>query len=156
MHTRIRIEHFLLPPNWCLSTELKRRCHLSSPHCKVDTSHCHPLHPEGLQQNKAHSIATSAVSPFIYLFKLFFALRAAPVAYGSSQARGGIQAATPSLCHSHSNTRSEPHLWPTLQLASNSRSLTHWARPRIKLASSWILVLFLTQWATTGTHPISF
>ena len=33
----------------------------------------------------------------------------------------------------------------------NARSLTHWASPRIELASSWILVRFLTCWATTGT-----
>ena len=39
-----------------------------------------------------------------------FCLRAAPVAYGSSQARARIGAAAASLCHSHSNTGSEPHL----------------------------------------------
>ena len=48
------------------------------------------------------------------LQKLFSLFRAAPAAYGSSQARGQIGAA--SLHPSHSNTRSEPHLWPTLQL----------------------------------------
>ena len=45
---------------------------------------------------------------FIRLFILLF--RAAPVAYGSSQARGRIRAATAGLHHSHSNSRSEPHL----------------------------------------------
>ena len=34
---------------------------------------------------------------------------------------------------------------------SNAGSLTHWARPGIKPASSWILVRFLTRWTTTGT-----
>ena len=43
---------------------------------------------------------------------------AAPVAYGSSQARGYIRAAAASLRHSHSNTRSELHLWPMLQLTA--------------------------------------
>ena len=33
----------------------------------------------------------------------------------------------------------------------NTGSLTHWARPGIKLASSWILVRFLTCWAKMGT-----
>ena len=33
----------------------------------------------------------------------------------------------------------------------NARSLTHWARPGIEPASSWILVRPLTCWATTGT-----
>ena len=31
------------------------------------------------------------------------------------------------------------------------RSLTHWAKPGVEAASSWILVGFLTHWATTGT-----
>ena len=50
---------------------------------------------------------------------LFFALsRAIPMAYGSSQARGQIRAAAAGLCHSHrhSHARSEPRLWPLLQL----------------------------------------
>ena len=45
------------------------------------------------------------------LFFFFFFFRA----YGHSQARGQIGAAVASLCHSHSNTRFESHLWPTLQ-----------------------------------------
>ena len=48
-------------------------------------------------------------SIFIYLFS---PLRAAPVAYGGSQARGQIGAAAAGLRHSHSNTRSEQCLWP--------------------------------------------
>ena len=39
----------------------------------------------------------------------------APAAYGNSQGRGQIGAAAVSLCHSHSNARSERHLWPTPQ-----------------------------------------
>ena len=34
------------------------------------------------------------------------------------QARDQIAAAGASLCHSHSNTKSEPHLWSTPQLAA--------------------------------------
>ena len=44
--------------------------------------------------------------------------RAAPVAYGSSQAKSQIRAAGASLCHSHSNARSEPCLRPTTQLTA--------------------------------------
>ena len=44
----------------------------------------------------------------ILLLLLF--LRAAPAAYGSSQARNQIGAATASLHHSQSNARSKPHL----------------------------------------------
>ena len=50
---------------------------------------------------------------FFFLF-LFFFLH--PYLWHmKSQARGWIRAAAASLRHSHSNTRSEPHLQPTLQ-----------------------------------------
>ena len=55
------------------------------------------------------------VFTFIYSF-LFFPLRAAPVAYGGSQAGGRIGAVDAGLHHSHSNTRSETRLQPTPQL----------------------------------------
>ena len=44
---------------------------------------------------------------------LFAFSRAAPVAYGDSQARGRIGATAAGLRHSHSNTGSEPRLRPT-------------------------------------------
>ena len=48
---------------------------------------------------------------FVFVrFLLFGLLRAAPAAYGSSQARGRMGAAAAGLCHSYSNTRSEPCL----------------------------------------------
>ena len=47
------------------------------------------------------------------LFSFFF-LRATSVAYGSSQARGLIEAAAAGLCHS--NVGPELHLQPTPQL----------------------------------------
>ena len=54
---------------------------------------------------------------FLFFFFFFFGLlRATPVAYGGSQARGLIGAVAASLRHSHSNARSEPRLQPTLQL----------------------------------------
>ena len=53
---------------------------------------------------------------FYFFFIIFF--RAAPAAYGSSQATGRTGAAAASLCHSHSHnhTGSELHLQPTSQL----------------------------------------
>ena len=42
--------------------------------------------------------------------------RAAPGPYGSFQARSQIGVAPAGLCHSHSNTESEPSLQPTPQL----------------------------------------
>ena len=53
------------------------------------------------------------MSFIIYVFILPF--RAAPTAYGSSQARSRIRPAAASLHHSHSNAGSEPHLQPTSQ-----------------------------------------
>ena len=38
----------------------------------------------------------------------------------------------------------------------NTGSLTHWARPENEPASLWILVEFLTHWATTGTPEFIF
>ena len=46
----------------------------------------------------------------IFLIFYFLLFKAAPAAYGNSQARGQIGAVAASLCHSHSNARSEPRL----------------------------------------------
>ena len=55
------------------------------------------------------------VSFFLCLFLLF---RAAPVAYGGSQAKGPIRATANGLHHSYSNRGPEPHLRPTPQLTA--------------------------------------
>ena len=39
---------------------------------------------------------------------------------------------------------------------SNTRSLTHWGRPRIKPTFSWILVEFLTHWPTVRAPLCQF
>ena len=51
-------------------------------------------------------------------FLLFFWGGVTPVAYGSSQDRGPIEAVAASLHHSHSNTGSKPCLRPTPQLTA--------------------------------------
>ena len=48
----------------------------------------------------------------------FSFLMAVSVAYGGSQVRDQTRAAAAGLLHSHSNARSEPHLWPTPQLVA--------------------------------------
>ena len=58
---------------------------------------------------------------FLFFFPFFFCcccclFRAAPVAYGGSQARGQIGAIAAGLHHSHSNAGSQPCLRPTPQL----------------------------------------
>ena len=55
---------------------------------------------------------------YFILFYLFLLFRAAPTAYGSSQARGPIGATAAGLRHSHSNAGSEMQLWPTPQLSA--------------------------------------
>ena len=55
---------------------------------------------------------------FFFFFCLFAISWAAPVAYGDSQARGRMGAVAASLRQSHSNSGSEPHLRPTLQLTA--------------------------------------
>ena len=57
------------------------------------------------------------LSFFVVVFCLF---RAAPSAYGGSQARGPIGAVAIGLHHSHSNTGSEPHLRPIPQLTATA------------------------------------
>ena len=51
-----------------------------------------------------------------FFFFSFFLFKAAPAAYGSSQARGRIEVTDASLHHSHSNTGSQPRLQPTPQI----------------------------------------
>ena len=53
---------------------------------------------------------------FIFIFCLFVFSRAAPAAYGGSQARGLIGAVAAGLWQRHSNVGTEPHLRPTPQL----------------------------------------
>ena len=81
----------------------------------------------------------------ILFFFSFFIFRAAPVAYEGSQAGVKIGTAAAGLHHSHSNARFEPHLHLCHGL------LTPWERSGIEPTSSWILIAFLTSWATTGT-----
>ena len=56
---------------------------------------------------------------YTYIYTLFFFfcfLRAAPMIYGGSQAKGRIRAVAASLHHSHSDAGSQPCLQPTPQL----------------------------------------
>ena len=79
--------------------------------------------------------------------ELLFFLRATPVAYGVSQARGWIRAVAASLHHSHSRIQAESLTYTTAH--GSTGSLTHWGRPGIGPTFSWILVRFIStepQW----------
>ena len=55
---------------------------------------------------------------FCFVFGVFLLFRAAPTAYGGSQARGRIGAVAAGLRQSHSNAGSELRLQPTPQLTA--------------------------------------
>ena len=60
----------------------------------------------------------SLIPELLPLRYIFFLVTAAPVAHGSSWARDPSGAAAAGLYHSHSDTRSEPHLGPTPQFVA--------------------------------------
>ena len=80
------------------------------------------LHPHGYYLDLflfCHKGNSQILFFFILFIYLFFGLfRAAPVAYGGSQARGRTGAVPTGPSHSHSSDISEPHLWPTPQLTA--------------------------------------
>ena len=66
------------------------------------------------ERNVKELILTCLLVKIFFFYLFFFAFfRAAPKAYGGSQPRGQIGATAAGLHHSHSNTRSKPHLQPT-------------------------------------------
>ena len=67
-------------------------------------------------------------SGVVLVFFFFFFLRAAPEAYGGSHARVRIGATAT----------------PDLSLICKAGFLTHWVRPGIEPASSWLLFRFVT------------
>ena len=119
-----------IDPKW---THLCRR--------NICQSICQPKVNKGhsLPSTSCHSDANSTWSG-----RSFFFWGAAPTAYGSSQARGGIGAEAASLHHSHSNRGSKPGLPPTPQLTATWDSPTRWSRPGIEPMSSWIIVGFIS------------
>ena len=83
----------------------------------------------------------------MFLLYIYLLFSATPMAYGVSQARGRIGAIVTQglscVCGLHT-------------AHDNAGSLTHWARPGIVPASSWMLVRFVDCWAMTGTPVFIF
>ena len=77
-------------------------------------------------------------------FFFFFKFRAAGAAYGSSQARGSNQNCS---CWPVPQPQQQG-IWAAFATYTtaqgNTGSLTHWARPGIEHASSWVLVGFVS------------
>ena len=86
---------------------------------------------------------------FFYFFLFYCHFRATHMTYGSSRSRSQIRAATVRL------GSQQCQIWATsvtyTTASGNAESLTHWVRPGVEPASSWILVGFLTCWARVGT-----
>ena len=82
------------------------------------------------------------LSFFLFFFFIsFFLFRAAPAAFGSSQAKGRKGATAPGLHHSHSH--------------SHTRSLAHWVRPGTESASSQTLSGLLNSLSHGGNSYTS-
>ena len=68
--------------------------------------------------------------------------RATHAAHGGAHVRGRFEAVAAGLHHSHSNSGSSSAACTTAH--GNVGSITHWVRPGIKPASSWMLVRFIS------------
>ena len=123
MKMLILVPHEITDPGgeaWCHHVLLTDEVLFLSHHpCALVSSISFPLGP-GLRLPVLNKIfrkqerdlhGEEARQQFIYLFICLFAFsRAAPLAYGGSQARGPIGVVAASLHQSHSNAGSEPHL----------------------------------------------
>ena len=96
-----------------------------------------------------HSVHSGSHSPPFFFFFVFS--RAALVAFGGSQAWGWIGATAASLSHSHSNTRSQLRMWPTLSQILNPLSEARDQTPNLMVLSR---ICFCC--ATTGTRSPPF
>ena len=77
-----------------------------------------------------------AFFPIFFKFLLFFLILELHLRHVEvPRLRGRIRAVAADLYHSHSNTRSEPHLWPAPRLAAMPDPLNHLARPGVHPAS---------------------
>ena len=87
-------------------------------------------------------IYSGSLLALFYLF-IYLIFRAAPAAYGSSQARGWIGATAGAMPQSQQHRIwAESVTYTTAH--SNARSLTHWVRPGIEPSTSWFLVSFVS------------
>ena len=91
---------------WPKKKKIKCQCNRTYIHfvvCSHEISLRRPFPPLNHKVLEVFSVGGLFVCLFVLLF------RAAPIAYGVSQARGQIGATAAGLCHSHSNTRTELH-----------------------------------------------
>ena len=92
---------------------------------------------------------------FLYFILLFFFFLGPPLWHMEVPRQGSNQS-----CSCQPMPQPQPRqIWAEFGTYAaaygNVGSLTHWARPGIKHTSSWILVGFLTPWATMGTPKLT-
>ena len=125
----------------------KSSSHSSKMNCSLD-SKCALHFPASMYLLMVFTWTQECLKSHFHLSNVFLPclFRAVPLAYRGSQARGGIAAVGADLCHSHRpqqcGIQSKSATYTTAH--SNARSLTHWARPGIKPAFSWLLVRFIS------------
>ena len=99
---------------------------------------------------------------FLFLkFKLNFCFvcllfRAAPAAYGGSQARKSNWSCSLQLIPQPEQCQIQTLVVTYTTAHGNARFLTHWARPGIEPASSWMLVRFVFTEPWWELHPVFF
>ena len=102
-----------------LGQGLNLSCSCGLHHSSGSAGSSNPLHWSGDWTLNLQSPRLLRSDSFFFFFSFsFFPFMAAPVAYGSFQARGLNQSCSCGLCHSHSTAGSELHLWPLPQLAA--------------------------------------
>ena len=96
------------------------------------------------------------ISTIFFCFFFFLSFRAAPAAYGCSQARGWIGATAASLHQSYSNARSASHQICDLQCSSwQRRILNSLSKVRDQTCVLMDTSQICFRWATTGA-PVPF
>ena len=101
--------------------------------------------PEALYQTLNFFFFNFYLSNFnIYLFIYFCFSRAAPTAYGGSQARGPVGATAAGLRHSHSKARSEPRLQPTPLFAATGTLTLNFKKKKLNYNRNQVLILLCT------------
>ena len=118
------LNHYVVHLKWifCMSVrpQLKKRNCALLRFCRLEIQHGSQWTNQGINRVVPFWRSTGTVYfltfSSIYWLIDFCLLGATPMAHGGSQAKDWIGAVAASLCHSHSNSGSEPRLWPTPQL----------------------------------------
>ena len=96
---------------------LKKRVCLTNTAVQLDEQHSNNVNLDTFSASPCNPLQNLFfLLLLLLLFFVFF--RAAPLAYGGSEARGPIRAVPTGLRHNHSTARSKPLLRPTPQLTA--------------------------------------